>query len=87
MIDILILLLILWVVINMFISLGLLLDGKSPKDIIHWLFSNRNLFGKIISMIVLVFLLPTFGIYIIYGVFIHICILFMIIWDAGKKEK
>lgn len=56
------------------------------KEYIAKLFTNKNVFGIILSSLLMVLLIPTFVMYLLMLILECIINLFIIIWNLGVKK-
>lgn len=57
--------------------------GKLTKN----LFSNRNMFGKCLSFIVLILLLPAYLLALMMQIVLWCCVLLEFCWSLGTKKE
>lgn len=64
---------------------------KSPIDYITYalekLFKNRNIFGKVLSFIIFIILIPYFVMCLLMMLILLILKFLVWIWDCGYKER
>ena len=57
------------------------------RDVFVSLFSNKNLFGIFLSILLVVILLPCFILLCMVQLILWLCILVSYVWNLGIKEK
>lgn len=57
------------------------------RDVFVSLFSNKNLFGIFLSILLVVILLPCFILLCMVQLILWLCILLEYVWNLGIKEK
>lgn len=65
-------------------------DTTPLKVLINWIckmYNNKNIFGKILSTLIIIIFLPGCVLLLVAEITVIIFVLFYILWDLGKKKN